>query len=59
MGAQGKCDKLMTFERIIMRKIYGATRIDGRYWRIKTVQEIIEVLNGQNVIGFIKNQRLN
>jgi hypothetical protein len=46
LGDQGKCDKLMTLERIIMRKIYGATRIDDGYWRIRTVQEIIDVLNG-------------
>jgi len=25
-------NKLMTFERKIMRKIFGSTRIDGSYW---------------------------
>ena len=29
------------------------------YWRIKTNQEIIDRLKGQNIIGFIKKQRLN
>jgi hypothetical protein len=48
----------MTFERKIMRKIYGPTRREDGYWRIKTNQEINDVLNGQNIIGFIK-QRLN
>jgi hypothetical protein len=48
----------MNFERKIMRKIFGPTRPDG-YWRIKTGQEIIDILKGQNVIGFIKKQRLN
>ena len=28
-------------------------------WGIKTNQEINDVLNGQNIIGFIKKQRLN
>ena len=28
-------------------------------WRIKTDQEIDEILKGQNIIGFIKKQRLN
>jgi hypothetical protein len=31
---------------------------DG-YWRIKTNQEINDILKGQNIIGFIKKQRLN
>jgi hypothetical protein len=43
-----------------MRKIYGPTRTDDGYWRIKTNQEINDVLKGQNiVIGFIKKQRLS
>jgi hypothetical protein len=33
-------NKLMTFERKIMRKIYGATGTDDGYWTIKTNQEI-------------------
>ena len=42
-----------------MRKIFGATRADDGYWRIKTNQEINYILKGQNIIGFIKKQRLN
>jgi len=39
--------------------IFGPTRrVDG-YWRIKINQEINEILKGQNIIGFIKKQRLN
>jgi len=44
----------MTFERKIMRKIYGPTRTEGGYWRIKTNQETNDILKGQNIIGFIK-----
>jgi hypothetical protein len=51
--------KLMIFERKIMRKIFGSTRSNDGYWRIKTNQEINDILKGQNIIGFIKNQRLN
>jgi hypothetical protein len=47
------------FERKITRKIFGPTRTDGGYWRIKTNQEINAILKGQNIIGFIKKQRLN
>jgi len=42
-----------------MRKIFGHTRTDDGYWRIKTNQEVNDILKGQNVIGFIKNRRLN
>ena len=50
---------LMIFEGNIMRKILGTARSDGGYWRIKTNQEINDILRGQNIIGFIKKQRLN
>ena len=49
----------MIFEREIMRKIFGPTRSDDGYWRIKTNHEINDILKGQNIIGFIKMQRLN
>jgi len=52
-------NKLMIFGKRIMRKICGPTRTDDRYWRIKTNQEINEILKGQNIIRFIKKQRLN
>ena len=52
-------NKLMTFERKIMREIYGPTRTTDGYWRIKTNQEINDILKGQNIIGFIKKQRLS
>jgi hypothetical protein len=42
-----------------MRIIFGPTRTDDGYWRIITNQEINDVLKGQNIIGFIKKQRLN
>jgi hypothetical protein len=45
MGAQGNViNKLMMFERKIMRKIYGPTRTDDGDWRIKTNQEINDIL---------------
>jgi len=49
----------MIFERKIMRKIFGPTRTDDSYWRIKTNQETNDILKGQNIIGFIETQRLN
>jgi len=52
-------NKLMIFETKIMRKIFGPTRTDDGYWRIKTNQEINYILKGKIIIGFIKKQRLN
>ena len=49
----------MISERKIMRKIFGPTRTDDGYWRIKTNQEMNDILIGQNIISFIKKQRLN
>ena len=49
----------MIFKRKITRKIFGPTRSDDGYWRIKTNQEINDILKGQNIIGYIKKQRLN
>jgi hypothetical protein len=48
----------MIFERKIMRKILGPIRLDDGRWRINTNQEISDTLKGQNVIEFIKKQRL-
>jgi len=49
----------MIFVRRIMRKIFGPTITDDGYWRIKTNQEINDILKAKNIIGFIKKQRLN
>ena len=52
-------NKLMTFKRKIMRKIFGPTRTNVGYWRIKTIQEINYILKGKNIIGFIKKTKIN
>ena len=49
----------MIFERKVMRKIFGPMRSEDGYWRIKINQEISDILKGQNIIEFIKKQRLN
>jgi hypothetical protein len=49
-------NKFMVFERRVMRKISGPTRSDDGYWRIKSNQEMNDILKGQNIIGFIKNK---
>ena len=37
----------------------NVTRTGDGYWRNKTNQEINDILKGQNIIGIIKNQKLN
>jgi len=49
-------NKFMVFERRVKRKISGPTRSDDGYWRIKSNQEMNDILKGQNIIGFIKNK---
>ena len=46
----------MTFERKIMRTIYGPSRTEDGYCRIKTNQEVNDLLKGQNIIGFTTNK---
>ena len=41
------------------RKIFGLTRTDDGYWRIKTNLEIDGILKAQNMIWFNKKQRFN
>ena len=49
---------LLVFERRVRRKIYGPTQdIDGT-WRIKTNEELETLIKKENIVRFIKSQRL-
>jgi len=48
---------LMTWERKIMRKIYGPTKENGQ-WRIKTNEELRTKYKSQDIVTVIKIQRL-
>jgi hypothetical protein len=48
---------LMTWERKILRKIYGKTKKNGQ-WRIKTNAELITKYKSQDIITVIKIRRL-
>ena len=50
-------NKLLIVERKITRKILGPIRSDDGHWRIKTNQEISDILKGQNIIRFIKKTK--
>jgi len=47
-------NKLITFERKVTKKTFCPTRTADDYWRIKTTQEINDILKEKNIIGFIK-----
>jgi hypothetical protein len=48
----------MIFERKILRKICGPTKEPNGLWRIKTNEELDELIKRKNIIRFIKSQRL-
>jgi hypothetical protein len=49
--------KLLTFERKILRKIYGPVK-DRDNWRIRTNSELDTLTGGVNIVRYIKAQRL-
>jgi len=52
-------NKLMVFERKVLRKIFGPTKERDGTWRIKTNDELNEFLRYKNVINHIKAQRFS
>jgi hypothetical protein len=51
-------NKLLVFEMKILRKIFGPKNENG-IWRIKTNQELDEIIKRKNIINFIRAQRLS
>ena len=47
---------LMTWERKILRKLYGPTKENGQ-WRIKTNTELITKYKSQDIVTVIKIRR--
>jgi hypothetical protein len=50
-------DRLMVFERKVLRKKFGPTNENG-IWRIKTNQELDKIVKHKNIINFIRAQKL-
>jgi len=50
-------NRLMVFEREILRKIFGPT-YKNESWRIKTNQELDKIIKPKNMIYFARTQRL-
>jgi hypothetical protein len=51
--------KLMIFERQVLRKIFGSAKQQNGLWRIKTNEELDKLIKHKNIIRFVKAQRLN
>jgi hypothetical protein len=51
-------DKLKIFERKILRSIYGPVQDSNNEWRVRTNQEIEALMKEENIVRFIKSQRL-
>jgi hypothetical protein len=51
-------NKLLVFERNILRKIFGLNNENG-IWRIKTNQVLDEIIKHKNIINSIRTQRLS
>jgi hypothetical protein len=48
----------VVFERRVLRKIYGPTKNNDGTWRIKTNEELEILIKKENIVRFLKSQRL-
>jgi hypothetical protein len=49
---------VLIFERKIFRRIYGPKYEDGE-WKIRTYRELEELNKGENIVKWIKGQRIS
>ena len=49
----------MVFERKLLRKIFGLMKERDVTWRIKTKDELRELIRHENIINHIKAQKLS
>jgi hypothetical protein len=60
MGFKGNHkNKLMIFERKVLRRIFGPTKERYGTWRIKTNDELDELIRHKNIINHLKAHRLS
>ena len=50
--------KLLVFQRKILRKIFGPTK-ENQIWRIKTNEGLDKLIKHKNIVSHIKAQRLS
>ena len=59
MGFNSGFKGLMVFERKVLRRIFGPTKERDGIWRIKTDDELDELIKDKNIINYIKAQTLS
>jgi hypothetical protein len=52
-------NQLMVFERKVLRRIFGPTKEGDGTWRIKTNDELDELIRHKNIINYIKAEILS
>jgi len=50
--------KLLVFERKVLRRIFGPTK-ENQIWRIKTNEELDNMIKHNNIVNYIEAQRLS
>ena len=59
MGAEENIiQKLLIFDRKILRRIFGPTK-ENKIWRIKSNDELDKLIKHENIVNYIKAQRLS
>jgi hypothetical protein len=53
-----RIQKLLVFERKILRRIFGPTK-ENQTWRIKTNEKLGKLIKPKNIVSYIKAQRLS
>jgi hypothetical protein len=51
--------KLLVFERRILRRIFGPTKKANGEWRLKTNEELENIISHENIVRHIKGKRLS
>jgi len=51
--------KLLVFERKILRRIFGPTQRASVEWRLKTNEELEKAINNENIVRYIKYKRFS
>jgi hypothetical protein len=51
-------NRILIFERRVLRKMYGPAQDNDGTWRIKTIEELEILIKKETIVRFIKSQRL-
>jgi hypothetical protein len=52
-------NKLMVFERKLLRKMFGPTKERDGTWRIESNDELDKLIRHKNIVNYIQAQRLS